>query len=370
MGSVGIRVGRVEEATVARWRMHSQRLWGARATGIGDALGALAASQGQDLLPSAWALAQRVPTGTVTEQDVLAAYDAGTIVRTHLLRPTWHFVHPADLRWLLRATAPRVHRVNGTVYRRWGFDERVLATIRTTIVSALSDGQHLTRKEIGAALAGAGLELAGQGLAYALMFAELEGLICSGARRGKQHTYALLEQRVRGSDDRSRPQTLAELARRYFTARGPASVRDLAGWASLTLTEATQATRDAAHGLESFIADDTTYWHAPGQPPPAADEPRADLINGLDELVMSYTQTRTVLTGGRPWGQGTTSDMYHAVLIDGRLAGHWTYRRNGHGRPMQIPIHPLRDWTSDEHRAVDEAIARFERFVGHPVERA
>lgn len=359
----------MDEATIARWRMHNHLLWHSPAPGISEVLGALAASQGQDVLPSAWALAQRVHAEACTEQDVLAAYDAGTIVRTHLLRPTWHFVNPADLRWLLRATAARVHRVNGTVYRKWGFDQAVLATIRTTITAALGGGEHLTRGEIGTALAGAGLELAGQGLAYALMFAELEGLVCSGQRRGKQHTYALLDERVPGTDDRTRPEALAELARRFFTSRGPASARDLAGWASLTLAEARQATAEAADALEAFEFDGTTFWHAPGQPAPAPEEPRADLINGLDELAMAYPHTREVLLGGRAWGQGTTADMYHAVLIDGRLAGHWTYRRNGRGRPVQVPVHALWDWTSAQDRAVDEAITRFGAFVGRPVER-
>src|SRR5690625_7682236 len=101
--------------------MHSQRLWGARATGIGDALGALAASQGQDLLPSAWALAQRVATGTVTEQGVSPAYDAGTLAGTPLLRPTSHFVHPAGPPWLLPAPAPPGHRRSSTLPPSWGF---------------------------------------------------------------------------------------------------------------------------------------------------------------------------------------------------------------------------------------------------------
>src|SRR5690625_2707722 len=91
--------------------------------------------------------------------------------------------------------------------------------------------------EVATALERDGLALTGQGLAYALMFTELEGLVCSGRRRGKQHTYARLDERVPGSDSRSRPEALAELARRYFISRGPASIRDLATWASLTLAE-------------------------------------------------------------------------------------------------------------------------------------
>jgi len=130
--------------------MHNQLVWDSPASSPTEVMATFAASQGQDLLPSARALAQRISAGrTVTEAEVLTAYDDGAILRTHLLRPTWHFVHPADLRWLLRATAPRVHRINGTVYREWGFDEQVLNAIHTTIGAALADGDHLTRGRIG-----------------------------------------------------------------------------------------------------------------------------------------------------------------------------------------------------------------------------
>lgn len=350
---------------IARWRMRSQLMRDSPATSPADVLAQLAASQGQDILPSAWALSQRIQSPT-TEADVLTAYDSGAILRTHVLRPTWHFVHPADLRWLLTATAPRVHRINGTVYRAWGFTEETFATIRRTIETTLADGSPRTRTELGRALESAGLPLTGQGLAYAVMHAELEAILCSGPRRGKQHTYVLLDSRVPDRDDRTRPEALAELARRYYTSRGPASHRDLAGWASLTLAEASQATEAVAAELGRIEIDEVTYWHSPADPPAPSAAPRVELVNGLDELVMSYSHTREVLAGGLPYSGEASDAMYHAILTDGQLTGLWTYRRDSRGRPDQVIVRPLRDWSAAERDGVHQAARRFGSFAAAP----
>lgn len=353
----------MDEAGIVAWRMRNQLLWGSDARSAADVLGRFAASQGQDLLPAAWALAQRA--GVLTEAQVRAECDAGAVLRTHLLRPTWHFVGAADLGWLLRATAPRVHRLNTPIYRRWGLEGPALRTVRRVAEAELAGGRHLTRAELGTALAAAGLPLAGQGLAYAVMWAELEGIVCSGVQRGKQQTYALVEERTPGPDSRSRPEALAELARRYFAAHGPATVRDLAAWASLTLAEARQAT--GAAGLDSFDLAGTTFWHAGGQPPEAPED-RVDLIQVLDELVMGYSETRGLLSGGLAWGEGVPVTYFHAVLAGGRLIGHWTYERDGRSRPSRVLTQGLRPWSEQESDGVSRAVADFGRFAGSAVE--
>ncbi len=355
----------MDVATLVAWRMHNQLLWGPPAGSAAAVLDRFAASQGQDLTPSAWALAQRA--AFLTEDAVRAECDAGAILRTHLLRPTWHFVAAADLRWLLTATAPRVHRLNAPIYRRWGLDGEALSTVRRVIEHDLADGRHRTRAELGAALAQAGLPLAGQGLAYAVMWAELEAIVCSGPQRGRQQTYALVDERAPARDDRPREEALTELATRYYAAHGPASVRDLAGWASLTLTEARRATQAA--GVTSFEFDGVTYWHAPGEPPERRPG-RVDLVQVLDELVMGYSQTRHLLTGDLVWGEGVPVTFFHAVLAGGRLIGHWTYERDGRARPSLLQTRGLRAWNAQETEGVRVAVADFGRFAGSAVDWA
>ena len=353
----------MDPALLARRRLANQLVGRASATSAADVVGRLAAVQSQDLLPSAWSLAQR--TVGLTRQQVAGELDAGRVLRTHLLRPTWHYVTAADVRWLLRATAPRVQRASAGGYRQWGLDDDTRAAVRRILAATLSDGYHRTRAEIARCLSDGGVPLAGYALGGAMLDAELEGVVCSGVARGNQQTYALLDERAPVPDDRTREEALVELARRYYPTRGPATAHDLAGWASLTLTEARRATAAVAGGLESFQADGLTWWHAPGEPPAVlAGHHRVDLVQAYDELVMSYFRTRDVVTAGVPLADQPPSPPVHWLLVDGRAAGRWAYRRDGRGGVAHVVVRPSRAWTADERAGIDQAVRAFGTFLG------
>ena len=176
---------------------------------------------------------------TQVDADIERAFTNGSILRTHLLRPTWHFVLPSDIRWLLALTGPRVNKLNDFMYRREGLDEAILQKSQDVIANALQGGHQFTRDELGMLLENAGIQMKkGQYLAYILMSAELNGVICSGARRGKQFTYALMDDRVPKTSLLGQDEALSELSRRYFISRGPASIADFAKWSGLTKAEA------------------------------------------------------------------------------------------------------------------------------------
>ncbi len=189
-----------------------------------------------------WAIALRMQDGTVGTQ-IERAFEHGRILRTHVMRPTWHFVTPADIRWLLELTAPRVQRAMSSYNRRLELDPRTLARGIGVIERALGDRRYLTRTELSDRLQRVGLPMTGQRLAQLVMHAELEGIICSGPRRGKQFTYALIAERVPRTPRLSRDEALATLSRRFFRSHGPATVRDFVWWSGLT-------TVDAKRGLE------------------------------------------------------------------------------------------------------------------------
>ncbi|HXQ33145.1 MAG TPA: crosslink repair DNA glycosylase YcaQ family protein, partial [Anaerolineales bacterium] len=114
-----------------------------------------------------------------------------------MLRPTWHFVAPADIRWVLALTAPRVQAVNAYMYRKLEMDNALFKRSNTALTKALRGGKELTRVELASALQQAGIPTVGElRMGYIMMRAELDAVVCSGARRGKQYTYALLEERV------------------------------------------------------------------------------------------------------------------------------------------------------------------------------
>ena len=172
----------MDRRAIIRRRFGAQRLFGRPLAAPGDAVAWLGAMQAQEYAEAKWSIAQRM--AGCTDDDVEAAFARGDLLRTHVLRPTWHFATPADIRWLLALTGPRVQRQNAYMYRQTGLDDATLGRSTEVLEAALRDGEPRTRKELAGSLAAAGIETDGMRLAYVMMWAELEALICSGPRRG------------------------------------------------------------------------------------------------------------------------------------------------------------------------------------------
>ena len=191
-----------------------------------------------------------------TEAAIERAMDDGSILRTHVLRPTWHFVAPADIRWMLALTAPRVRAASAGQWRNYELNEADFRRCNSAIAKALRGGNQLTRAGLSAALARAKVDVTSSvRVGHITMRAELDGLICSGGRQGKQFTYALLEERVPASREITRDEALVELAMRYFTTHGPATPKDFAWWSGLTIADAKAALAMIGGDLEHETVD-------------------------------------------------------------------------------------------------------------------
>ncbi|HEU4546781.1 MAG TPA: crosslink repair DNA glycosylase YcaQ family protein, partial [Microlunatus sp.] len=213
--------------TVLARRLATHRLVGAPLPAAAAVVDLLTCVQAQEWAHAVWSLGMR--SAGSSHDGIVAAFDAGDLLRTHLLRPTWHLVAPADIGWILAATADRVHQKNAGMYRREGVDAATTARAADLLTGMLEGGRSLTRPEIGERLAAAGIAApVGMRLTYLVMHAELEGLIVSGPLRGQQHTYALLAERVAGRPTSTPDDPLAELWRRFVVGHGPTSVRDFA----------------------------------------------------------------------------------------------------------------------------------------------
>jgi DNA glycosylase AlkZ-like len=321
--------------------------------------------QAQEYPLARWSLGLRADG--LTEPAVDQALADGEIVRTHVLRDTWHLVCRDDLRWLVELTRPRIRKRNETMHRRLGLDPALLVRTDAVIVEALAEQEALTRAQLASVLEERGVEARGPRLAYVLMHAELELLVCSGAMAGKQHTYALVEERVRNTKPLAHDDALAELTRRYFRSHGPATRKDLSWWASLTAADAARGIELAGDGLVRTESERRIYWAAPSSPEPLTPAPRAHLLQGYDEYVIAYSESRDVLDIGRlarvtPAGE----TMYtHAIVLDGQVVGHW--RRRLTARTMAIDMQLGRPLDGDEQAALDAAVERYARFVGLPV---
>ena len=344
---------------IARQRLRNQRLAGPPFASPEEVLRWLSASQAQEYGLAKWSLAQR--TRRHSDAAVERALADGRILRTHVLRPTWHFVLPEDIRWMQALTGPRVQRMNASIYRRLELDGAVLSRCRMVIERALEGGGHLTRQELAARLAEAGIQASGTRLAHIVMHLELEAVVCSGVPRGKQQTYALLEERAPQALRLEGDEALAELTRRYFRSRGPATLRDFRWWASLRAAEAKRGVELIRSELEKIDAEGRTYWFVPPLPPARAPAPRAHLLQLFDEYVVSYAETRDI--AGVPNVLATLGPTFmHPIIVDGRIAGEWRPRADGKAQRVEARLWPGLD--AAERAAVEDAVRRYERFTG------
>lgn len=308
------------------------------------------AVQAQEFGPARWGVGQRIRG--FDDAAVARAFDAGDIVRTHIMRPTWHFVAPEDLRWMQALTAERVRASGGSVRRAHGLDARLLSRAHRVIGRTLEGGRFLTRQELREALARAGIDAAGQKLAYIVMDAELEALICSGPMRGKQFTYALADERLPRSASKDRDEALAELARRFFQSHGPATLRDFVWWSGLRMGDARRAV-DVAH-LERLPHAGIDYWHT-ADALSARPVPSAHLLPIYDEYVNAYRDRGLLFERTPP---SADSLFLHYVIVDGHYAGTWKPGAS----PGTIELRALRRLSRVEQAAIEAARVRHTAF--------
>jgi hypothetical protein len=344
----------ITDRDIARWRLHSQLL-AAPVDGAQEVVRSLGAVQAENASQSAWAVATR--TASPHHDDLLMALTEGRVLRTHLLRPTWHYVHVDDVQWLQELTRPRVLPVFEQQLQPLA--ERMTA-LADTVEELLSGASARTRAELAGALADRGDRLTGQLMMLLLGYLEMQGLITSGAPNGGEHTYALFADRVPEPRSLDRDEALPELAIRYFTSHGPATERDLAYWATLTLTDVRRGIAGAGDRLASFAHDDRTFWHAPGDPLESAS-PTGHLLQVLDEMYRGYQDSRWVIDadGVVPRGRESAIGM---ALVEGQLVA--GMKRTVTARAVTFEIRPHRTLRGSEITAIRDAAARYGAYLG------
>ena len=344
--------------------MRNQRIAEGSVRSPADIVTWFGAVQAQEFLPAMWGLGLRMRSSAV-EGDLLRAFDAGRILRTHVMRPTWHFVTPRDIRWMLELTAPRVHRVMATYNRKMGLDAPILTRAAAIIEKALDGGSALTRPELGARLAESGLRFKGVHLAHISMYAELEAIICSGPRRAGRSTYMLLAERAPRAVGLSRDEAIAELTRRYFRSHGPATLRDFMWWSGLSAADA----RRGVSMIRARCADlaGRKYWTAGPARDPAVAAVDAHLLPIYDEYLVAYRDREPVPHGPSTLPAGGRGYVFfqHALIIRGQVVGTWRAVRAQ--SDAQIQIVTLNRLPQADRRLVDEAVRRYERFIEMPV---
>lgn len=307
---------------VSLQRISNQQIGGSEFRTVKEIANWMGALQAQDFLMSKWAFGIRLRKST--ESTIDNAINSGDLIRTHLLRPTWHFVSSDDIYWILELTAPRIKAAIGFRDRQLGLTAQIFNKSNSIIERALSGGNHLTRDELISELVKGGIELGENRASHILVRAETDGLVCSGKLKGAKPTYALLGEWVPVKNLRSHEESLKELARRYFRSRGPATLKDFSWWSGLTLKDSKHGLEMNKAELESKVIEDLTFWFGESQGFPERTANEIYLLPAYDEFLIGYSDRRASITAGNHGKAVSNNGIFYPTIVqNGQILGTW-----------------------------------------------
>lgn len=339
-------------------RLYNQLLTGCKFTCPSEIVSWLGAMQSQNYEMAKWGIGVRLP-GT-TNKQIEEAFNAGEILRTHILRPTWHFITPEDIHWMLELTAPRMKPAFDSFARQRGFEMHIAHKAQDMVAAILEEHGHLTRQEMIGHLAERGIHLSEDHNAnYIMSRAEVDGLVCSGKVKGTKHTYALLYQRAPHKVSLCKEEMLEKLARKYFASHGPATLEDYFWWSGLNMT-------DAKKGIElikqDFICEEINgkvYWMPNDIQTPSGNV--AHLLPAFDEYVVSY-KYREEMIDERYYRKVLTMNGIFSPTIhyNGKAVGSWKRITNKNGAVAELTF--FETTPKKVHARFNKQLRAYERF--------
>jgi len=346
---------------IARLRLHNQRIAYATAEKPGDVVAWLGAVQAQDYLGALWAVGLRMRNAV--EADVEQALADRKIIRTWPMRGTLHFVAAADIRWMLELLTPRVAaNIRQYLLREFDLDEGAFARSKDLFARALQGGKQLTRNAMYDVLEAGGVSASQRGRHILTLLAQ-DGFICFGAREGKQQTFVLLDEWAPKARRMARDESLAEIAKRYFTGHGPATLQDFAWWSGLTTADATAGLEMTKRLLAQETINGQTYWLASSTPATKDPSPTAYMLPAYDEYTVAYKDRSAVLdpTYAKQANSGN-GIFYPTIVVDGQVVGTW--KRTLKKDSLVVTPSPFANLKRAETRAIAEAANRYGKFLG------
>ena len=351
---------------IVRHRLHNQLLSQTKLTASNQVVAWLGAIQAQDYAGAKWAIAQR--TKGLTDAAIDKDFNEGKILRTHMLRPTWHFVTPEDIRWILAVSAPRVHTGNAFMYHQLELEPAIIKKSYTVVEKALQGNKNLLRTELASIFQKEGIVANGLRLSYFMMSAELDGIICSGPRRGKQFTYALLEERAPNISALNHDEALAELTKRYFSTRGPATLQDFTWWSGLTMADAKKGIEMVKSQFVSEATGEKLYWFDDSVPPKKQKSPTSHLLPNYDEYFIGFKDRSALgeIIRQSNIDENNPAFIANIIIIDGQIGGGW--KRTLKKDSVIIDLNLITKLTKAENQAMMAAIGQYGKFLDFPVE--
>lgn len=348
---------------IARQRLINQQIASTSFKSPVELVAWLGAVQAQEYNQAKWGLGLRLPH--VKDHHIENDFEQALILRTHLLRPTWHFVAAEDLRWMLMLTAPRIKMAASYMHHKLELEKKIFTRCNHILVKSLQGHRQLTRNEIKEEFGKKKIVIDGTRLGHIMMQAELEGIICSGVRKGNQFTYALLEERVPPFAKKTREEALAELTRRYFMSRGPATLRDYATWSMLTMSDCKNGLAMVRNQFsQQKFGSDTYYFYSLK----AFGKKQFQAIHLLpiyDEFIMGYKDRNAIMEFRNRLKPGQAFRFDNTIISEGQIIGSW--RRVINTKSIDIQYEFLQPPNKKQGSLFRKALERYSEFSGLPV---
>lgn len=351
---------------VLRRRLATQRLTSSPLGDPAEVVGLLTCVQSQERDHAFYSLGLR--TRRASYASVRAAHDTGAFLRTHILRPTWHFVRPEDLRWILALTSARIESTMRARHAQLGLDgDTVLGAAIDALGDMLRGRNAMTRSEIGEEfLRQGGRIAAGEQLGHLLMIAELRGVICSGPIKGVHHSYVLVDEVIEPAPELDPDDALVRLVRRFFAGHGPASVRDFARWSSLTMTATKAALVEIGDDLEAVEIEGTSLWFDPATAARRSlRAASAFLLPAYDEAVLTYPHLNFPAADGHPSAEHP-DPFWTWIVYDHVNVGLW--KRTVGKDVVTVETRIATSLGEEGRTAVQGAAEHLARFLGHDLD--
>lgn len=304
-------------------RLINQQIAGSQFVKVQDLVAWMGAMQAQDFNMLKWAVGIRLPEST--NQSFLEAFNKGEVIRTHLLRPTWHLVSANDFFWMLELTSPHLKTMLRNRLRDLELTHPILNKSKSIIEKILGNGNFLTREEIMSQLEDSGISTSGQRAPHILMDCELDGMVCSGPIKGNKQTYVLAEERVPFKNLLSREESLFKLAKRYYTSHGPASLPDFVWWSGLPVRDARKALEMIKPEFASIESESQIYWFSEKTTESEITiHDSAFLIPAFDEFIISYRDRTDVMLAEHHKKAISNNGIFRpTVVFNGKVFGIW-----------------------------------------------
>ena len=356
---------------IVNYRLFNQQIAQTSFSAPQEIVSWMVAMQAQEYAMSKWAIGLRL--NGVTDVDVENAFNDGLILRTHLLRPTWHFVTPDDIRWLVELTAPRIRKAMAYYDRELELDSTIYKKCNDIIGKALTGGHHLTRVALSELLQHNGISLDGRQMGQVMINAEMDCLVCSGKREGKQFTYALFDERASCGKSIDKDEALFLLASRYFKSRGPATLKDFSVWSGLTITDVKRGaamldtsvfTHETFEGNEYWLSREILDMAVSFGAPSTKKLQKSFLMPDYDEYGMGYIDRTAIFNPIKITGDFKRNNPVfdRMIIVDGIIEGTW--KRTIKGKSVIVETYPFRELSKAKSDAVNKAVDRFVKFTG------